>query len=130
MQIKRKITINNNIYIIYFDVEYKTSNIKDIPKLSLKNFENDYFDGGDLSELLTLVEKNYHVIKFNENIEFMNIILYIYQCVPILSAIEEVTSYDDCFISREEIDEFIKRFNINFEVNDHFKLSNQSTWKF
>lgn len=120
MQIKRKITINNNIYIIYFDVEYKTSNIKDIPKLSLKNFENDYFDGGDLSELLTLVEKNYHEIKFNENIEFMNIILYIYQCVPILSAIEEVTSYDDCFISSEEIDEFIKMFNIDFKINDHF----------
>ncbi len=130
MQVKRKITINNNTYIIYFDIEYKNSNIKDIPKLSLKNFENDYFDGGDLSELLTLVEKNYHEIKFNENIEFMNIILYIYQCVPILSAIEEVTSHDNCFISREEIDEFIKRFNINFEVNDHFKLSDQSTWKF
>lgn len=130
MQIKRKITINNNIYIIYFDVEYKTSNIKDIPKLSLKNFENDYFDGGDLSELLTLVEKNYHEIKFNENIEFMNIILYIYRCVPILSAIEEVTSYDDCFISSEEIDEFIKMFNIDFKINDHFKLSDQSTWKF
>lgn len=130
MQVKRKITINNNTYIIYFDIEYKNSNIKDIPKLSLKNFENDYFDGGDLSELLTLVEKNYHEIKFNENIEFMNIILYIYQCVPILSAIEEVTSYDDCFISSEEIDEFIKMFNIDFKINDHFKLSDHSTWKF
>ena len=39
MQIKRKITINNNIYIIYFDVEYKTSNIKDVPELCFKNDE-------------------------------------------------------------------------------------------
>lgn len=130
MQIKRKITINNNKYIIYFDVEYKTSNIKDVPELCFKKDKYGFFDGGDVSELLTLVEKNYHEIKFNENIEFMNIILYIYQCVPILSAIEEVTSFDNCFITREEIDEFIRRFNIDFEVNDHFKLSDNSTWKF
>ncbi len=130
MQIKRKITINNNKYVIYFDVEYKTSNIKDVPELCFKKDEYGFFDGGDIGELLTLVEKNYHEIKFNENIEFMNIILYIYQCVPILSAIEEVTSIDNCFITREEIDEFINRFNINFEVNDHFKLSDHSTWKF
>lgn len=66
MQIKRKITINNNIYIIYL----------------------------------------------------------------VLSAIEEVTSADTCFISRKEIDEFINRFNIDFNFNDDFKLSDHSTWKF
>lgn len=66
MQIKRKITINNNIYIIYL----------------------------------------------------------------VLSAIEEVTSVDTCFISRKEIDEFINRFNIDFNFNDDFKLSDHSTWKF
>lgn len=58
MQIKRKITINNNIYIIYFDVEYKTSNIKDVPELCFKNDKYGFFDGGDVSELLALVEKN------------------------------------------------------------------------
>lgn len=66
MQIKRKITINNNIYIIYL----------------------------------------------------------------VLSAIEEVTSADICFISRKEIDEFINRFNIDFNFNDDFKLSDHYTWKF
>lgn len=130
MQIKRKITINNNKYVIYFDAEYKTSNIKDVPELCFKKDEYGFFDGGDVSELLTLVEKNYHEDKFNKNIEFMNIILYIYQCVPILSAIEEVTSFDNCFITREEIDEFIKRFNIDFEVNGDFRLNDHSTWKF
>lgn len=43
MQIKRKITINNNIYIIYFDVEYKTSNIKDVLELCFKNDEYGFF---------------------------------------------------------------------------------------
>ena len=130
MQIKRKITINNNTYIIYFDVEYRNSVIKDVPKLSLKNFENDYFDGGDLSELLSLVEKNYHEIKFDKSIEFMNVILYIYRCVPILSAIEEVTKSSSCVISRKEIDDYIENFNIDFKINYSFKLSDQSTWKF
>lgn len=130
MQIKRKITINNNKYIIYFDVEYKTSNIKDVPELCFKNDEYGFFDGGDVSELLALVEKNYHEIKFNKNIGFMNNVIYIYRCVPVLSAIEEVTSVDICFISRKEIDEFINRFNIDFNFNDDFKLSDHSTWKF
>lgn len=130
MQIKRRITINNNTYIIYFDVEYRSSVIKDVPKLSLKNFENDYFDGGDLSELLSSVEKNYHEIKFDKYIEFMNVILYIYRCVPILSAIEEVTKSSSFVISRKEIDDYIENFNIDFKINCSFKLSDQSTWKF
>lgn len=74
--------------------------------------------------------KKYHEIKFNKNIGFMNTVIYIYRCVSVLSAIEEVTSFDNYFISREEIDEFIKMFNIDFKINDHFKLSDQSTWKF
>lgn len=65
MQIKRKITINNNIYIIYL----------------------------------------------------------------VLSAIEEVTSADICFIGRKEINEFINRFNVDFKINDDFKLSDHYTWK-
>lgn len=60
----------------------------------------------------------------------MNTVIYIYGCVPVLSAIEEVTSADTCFISRKEIDEFINRFNIDFNFNDDFKLSDHSTWKF
>ena len=120
MQIKRKITINNNIYIIYFDVEYKTSNIKDVPELCFKDDEYGFFDGGDVSELLALVEKNYHEIKFNKNIGFMNTVIYIYRCVPVLSTIEEITSADTCFISRKEINEFINRFNVDFKFNDDF----------
>lgn len=79
---------------------------------------------------MSLVEKNYHEIKFNKNIGFMNDAIYIYRCVPVLSAIEEVTSADICFISRKEIDEFINRFNVDFNFNDDFKLSDHSTWKF
>lgn len=127
MQIKRKITINNCIYIIYFDVEYKTSNIKDVPELCFKNDEYGFFDGGDVSELLALVEKNYHEIEFNKNIRFMNTVIYIYRCVPVLSTIEEVTSADTCFISSKEINEFINRFNVDFKFNDDFKLSDHYT---
>ena len=101
-----------------------------MPELCFKNDEYGFFDGGYVSELLALIEKNYHEIKFNKNIGFMNTVIYIYRCVSVLSAIEEVTSFDNYFISREEIDEFIKMFNIDFKINDHFKLSDQSTWKF
>ena len=66
----------------------------------------------------------------NKNIGFMNNVIYIYRCVPVLSAIEEVTSVDTCFISRKEINEFINRFNVDFKFNDDFKLSDHSTWKF
>lgn len=79
---------------------------------------------------MALVEKNYHEIKFNKNIGFMNTVIYIYRCVPVLSAIEEVTSADTCFISSKEINEFINLFNVNFKFNYDFKLSDHSTWKF
>lgn len=101
-----------------------------MPELCFKNDEYGFFDGGDVSELLALVEKNYHEIKFNKNIEFMNNVIYIYRCVPVLTAIEEVTSADTCFISSKEINEFINRFNVDFKFNYDFKLSDHSTWKF
>ena len=84
----------------------------------------------DIGSFLALIEKNYHEIKFNKNIGFMNTVIYIYRCVPVLSAIEEVTSADTCFISRKEINEFINRFNVDFKFNDDFKLSDHSTCKF
>ena len=59
----------------------------------------------------------------------MNNVIYIYRCVPVLLAIEEVTSADTCFISRKEINEFINRFNVDFKFNDDFKLSDHYTWK-
>lgn len=90
----------------------------------LKTMNMVFFDGGYVSELLALIEKNYHEIKFNKNIGFMNTVIYIYRCVSVLSAIEEVTSADTCFISRKEINEFINRFNVDFKLSDH------STWKF
>lgn len=37
------------MHIIYFDVEYKTSNIKDVPELCFKNDEYGFFDGVDVS---------------------------------------------------------------------------------
>lgn len=69
---------------------------------------------------MAFVEKNYYEIKFNKNIGFMNNVIYIYRCVPVLTAIEEVTSADTCFISSKEINEFINRFNVDFKFNDDF----------
>lgn len=96
-----------------------------MPELCFKNDEYGFFHVGDVSE--ALVEKNYHEIKFNKNIGFMNTVIYIYRCVPVLSTIEEVTSADTCFISSKEINEFINRFNVDFKFNDDFKLSDHYT---
>ena len=57
MTIEKRIKLQNNIYFIVIDVEYKIKN--NILGLYLKNEEKDYYDGGDLTILIEKVEKNY-----------------------------------------------------------------------
>jgi hypothetical protein len=63
-------------------------------------------------------------------------ILYIYDKIPFLTGIKEVyvSSKDNiinstCYISREEIFNYIKEHNIKLEFNNNFKLSNEETWE-
>lgn len=139
MQISKKIEINNNIYYIIVDVEYKKDNY-DYPILCLKNYEgDDCWDGGNCSVLIDEIEKSYTKEKaalYDENIFFMADVLYIYDRMPFISGIKEIylhenekVPYSEYYISKEEIETYIKRFNIKMNHNPDFTLNSQSTWK-
>ena len=137
MKIEKRINLNNNIYYIVVDVEYKFD-VK-ITKLCLKNYKDDYYDGGDLTALIEKIEKNYSdakALECDDKIGFMADILYIYDRIPFLVGIKEVciSSKDNiinssCYISKEEIDNYIKEHSIRLESNNKFKLFDEETWK-
>lgn len=128
MLIKRKLSFNKEVYYIYFKVEYVKSDINQ-PKLILKDNLNNNFDCGDITILLKKIETSYIIEDIDKTIGFMNNILNIYKCIPILFAIEEVTNPNDiCYITKDEIEEYIKNFKIDFNYNLEFCLSNELTW--
>ncbi len=138
MQISKKIKINNNIYYIVIDVEYKKHQ-NNFPYLCLKNYKDDYWDGGDCSILIEEVEKGYTKEKakqYDNNIGFMSDVLYIYDRIPFISGVKDIyiskkdkISYSEGFISKEEIDNYIEEFNIKMNYNPNFKLYDGRTWK-
>ena len=137
MQILKRIKLNNNIYYIIVDLKYKKANWNSI--LCLKNYKDEYWDGGDCSNLIKEVEKNYTQEKakqYDKNISFMADVLYIYDRIPFISGIKDIyiskndnLPYSECYISKEEIDNYIKQFNIKMNSNKNFKLSDARTWK-
>ncbi len=138
MQITKKIKINSNDYYIIVDVEYKKQE-KDLPQLCLKNYKEDYWDGGDCSILIEEVEKNYTQEKleqYNKGIGFMTDVLYIYNRIPFISGIKCIyisskdnVLYIEDYISKQEIDKYIKDFNVKMNDNSHFKLMDARTWR-
>lgn len=132
------IKLNNNIYYIVVDLEYKNSD-HNIPKLCLKNFKDDYWDEGDCSKLIEKIEKNYTLEKvkqYDKYIAFMADVLYIYDRLPFLGAIKDVyisknNNLPDsiCYIEKQEIEDYIKTFNVKMQSNDNFKLFDEYTWK-
>lgn len=130
MKIEKRISLNNNIYYVVIDVEYKFDGV--ITRLCLKNYKDDYFDSGDFSCLIEKIEKNYSndkVLEYDNKIGFMADILYIYDRIPFLTGIKEVYINSTCYILKEEIDNYIKAHNIKLESNNYFKLFNEETWK-
>ena len=138
MQILKRININNNVYYIIVEVEYKQSKME-FPILCLKNYKDEYWDGGDCTILIKEVEKNYTQDKakqYDKNISFMADVLYIYDRIPFISGIKDIyiskndnLPYSEGYISKEEIDNYIKQFNIKMNGNKNFKLSDARTWK-
>lgn len=138
MQISKKIKISNNLYYILVEVEYKKDQ-NNIPSLCLKNFKNDYWDGGDCSILIEEVEKNYtseKARKYDKTIGFMSDVLYIYDRIPFISGIKDIyiskndnIPYSEAYISKEEIEDYIKKFNVKMNDNPHFKLYDAQTWE-
>lgn len=136
MKIEKRINLKNNIFYVAVDVEYKFDGNK--TRLCLKNYKDDYYDSGDLTALIEKMEKNYNndkALKYDSQIGFMADVLYIYDRIPFLTGIKEVciNSKDNiinstCYISKEEIDNYMKEHNIKIE-HTNFKLFNEETWE-
>lgn len=131
MEISKKIKLNNNIYWIIVDVEYKMHE-HGFPYLVLNNFKDDYWDSGDFTRLIERVEESYCIDKtkkYDETISYMGDILFIYDRIPFIKGIKEVGNSYESYISREEIDTYINTFNIKMNNNSKFKLFDESTWE-
>ncbi len=139
MYIEKLIKLRDINYYIRIDVEYqRNEKNNDIPNLKLGNYKNDHYDGGDFSTLLNEIEKNYTFEKakvYDENISYMADVMYLYDRIPFLSGIrdEYISSKDNIpyslsYITKEEIEKYIKENNIVMHNNSNFKLSDSRTW--
>lgn len=129
MVIKRKILLGKNSYQIFFNVSYKKSIINK-PKLVLTKYNNDYWDSGVISKLIEKIEKNYNlenIKKYDEDISYMADILYIYEHIPFFEGINDCSSEEECYISKEEIKKYIRIFNKKI-ITKKIKLNDESTW--
>lgn len=130
MEILKKINLNNNIYYIIVEVEYRKHE-NNFPILVLKNYKDNYWDSGDCSRLIERVEVAYSydkVKEYDKTISYMADILYIYDKIPFIKGIKEVCNTSESYISKEEIDNYIKLFNIKMNNNLNFKLYDENTW--
>lgn len=136
MKITKNINLDNKKYYIIIDTIYK-KNDSGYSRLCLKNYKDNYYDGGDLSILIKHLEDRYklgNVRVYDKDIPYMNDIIYIYESIPFISGIgdiyysdnKEVSTYS--YITKEEIDEYINNFNIKINYNSKSKLSDSKTW--
>lgn len=129
MELKRRVLLNQNEYYVVFDLSYKKSIINK-PELCLNN-KSTYWDSGNVSKIIEKIEENYNLEnmkKYDEDISFMTDILYIYEHIPFLKGIINKSLNEECYISKKEIDKYIKVFNKKINQNKNFKLSDESTW--
>ena len=137
MKILKKIKLNNTNYYAVIELEYKQLE-SNFPVLRLKNYKDGYWDSGDCSILIERIEENYSLKKaqqYDNNIAYMNDILYIYDRMPFISGVKEISISnnmisEETYISKEEIEKYIKEFNIKMNHIDNFKLSDSQIWKF
>lgn len=133
MKINKRVKLGSNYYYIQVDVGYvkdKTS----IPSLCLCNFFDDYWDGGDCSLLIEKIENDYTSNKAREydaKIYFMGDVLYIYDRMPFISGVYDIYPSEReklpssfAFISKDEIEQYIKDFNIQMKYKDKVKTLN------
>lgn len=126
MILERKVRLKDDDYVIVVELEYRS--IKGFPRLCLKNCDF-IFDSGNFSLLLSKIAKNYSDEEFYDKmILMMNRMLYIYNRVPFLSAIKNVSSNEELYVSKIEIEKYINDFNIKLLNNSQFDLENENTW--
>lgn len=135
MEITKRIRLGNSTYYIVVDVEYKKHE-NNFLCLYLKNYKDSYWDSGDCSLLIEKIEKNYDqnkIKEYDKDILYLGEILYIYDRIPFISGIKEINYskgeiIGESYISKEELDSYIRQFNIKMHNNDKFKLNDESTW--
>lgn len=127
MKLSKLVRLRNNYYYVIIDVEYKI--FKNFKMLCLKDCSEDHWDGGDCSIIIEKIEDEYkrkNDDKYDEHISFMNDVLFIYDRMPFISGIRDVyfnkdnMITSDCYISKEEIEEYIKKFNIKMKYKDNY----------
>ena len=124
MIIEKKININNIDYYIGIEVKYHTTKNRH-PHLTKK--DGTYYDGGDLSYLIEYIEKKFERnTDYDKYIAFMNDIIYIYDRIPFLSYIKDISYKDNkikstTIIYKEEIIAYIKENNIEIGKFDGLK---------
>ena len=74
--------------------------------------------------------------QYDKHIGFMADVLYIYDRIPFIDGIKDFyiskkdnIPYSEGYISKKEIDNYIKEFNIKMNSNPNFKLWDGRTWK-
>ena len=133
MIIKKRIKLGQGNYYICLDCKYKVENGNKY--LRLKDYKDDYYDSGDLSKLIEKIENNYHNSKkYDNDILFLSDCIYIYNNIPFISGIGDLylssdnVPYSISYISKAELDEYIKENNIVLNKSDNFKLVDENTW--
>ena len=123
MIIKKRIKLDNYDYYVCVECGYKGKS------LYLKEYKDNYYDDGNLSKLIKKIEDNYHNSKkYDKDILFISDCIYIYNNIPFMSGIECFSSEDISYITKEELDVYIKENNIKLSMNDNFMLSDETTW--
>ena len=106
--------------------------------MCLKNYKDDYWAGGDCTTLIEKIEKSYTTEKakvYEKDINFLADVMYIYDRIPFLSGIKDVyiskndiLPYSVGYISKSEIDKYIKDNGVIMTNNLDFKLYSEQTW--
>ena len=86
------------------------------------------------------IEESYTTEKtkqYDKYISYMADILFIYDRIPFISGVKNITFSkenniitSESYISKEEIETYIKIFNIKLKNNTSFKLNDERTWLF
>ena len=130
MVIKREIMLNTIKYYIIVECVYK--NECNSTFLLLKNYNDNYYAEGDLSLLIRKLEQKYSydlvLKKYKSTIPYMNNVLYIYDNIPFISGVGDIVPTGESYITKTELDIYIKEKNIKMNDKSKFKLSDERTW--
>ena len=136
MIINSRVKLGTINYYVSCNCVYKKKNGHTY--LCLKDYHDDYYDGGDLRCLLKELEKEYNSSnrkKYDATVGFLDDALYLYDNIPFISGVGDMyflskdnTLCSISYFSKEELDQYIKENNIKMSDQSNFKLYDGRTW--